>query len=60
MDAEFQQILVDYMGWEKDDLRLPPVQNVDVAGGESLMFDREVREDIRAVFHEGRWTPRQR
>lgn len=60
VDPAFQQTLVDYMGWENYDLRIPPVQNVDVAGGETLMFDREVLEDIRSVFHEGRWTPRQR
>ncbi len=46
------------MGWENYDLRIAPVQNVDVAGGEALLFDREVLEDIRAVFREGRWTPR--
>ncbi|NND71391.1 MAG: DUF1028 domain-containing protein [Rhodothermales bacterium] len=60
LDTEFQQILVDYMGWENYDLRIPPVQNVDVEAGETLMFDREVLEDIRAVYHEGRWKPRVR
>ena len=60
VDEEFQQILVDYMGWENYDLRIPPVQNVDVAGGETLMIDREVLEDIRTVFREGRWKPRRR
>ena len=60
VDVEFQQILVDYMGWENYDLRIPPVQAVDVAGGETLMIDREVLEDIRAVFRERRWKPRQK
>ncbi len=58
VDAEFQQILVDYMGWENYDVRIPPVQNVDVAVGEMLMIDREVLDDMRAVYSEGRWTPR--
>lgn len=59
VDVEFQQILVDYMGWENYDLRIAPVENVDVAAGETLYFDREVLEDIRKVFSEGRWKPRQ-
>jgi hypothetical protein len=58
VDPEFQQILVDYMGWENYDLRIPPVQDVDVAGGATLYFDTEVLEDIRSVFREGRWKPR--
>jgi len=58
VDVEFQQILVDYMGWENYDLRIAPVESVDVAAGETLYFDREVLEDIRAVFREGRWKPR--
>jgi len=60
VDAEFQQILVDFMGWENYDLRIPPVQDVDLASGETLQIDREVLEDIRIVFREGRWKPRQR
>ncbi len=58
VDAAFQQLLVDYMGWENYDLRIPPVQNVNLSAAETLMFDREVLEDIRAVFREGRWKPR--
>ncbi|HYE95274.1 MAG TPA: DUF1028 domain-containing protein, partial [Rubricoccaceae bacterium] len=58
VDAEFQRILVDYMGWENYDLRIPEVQRVDLAAGEPLRIDREVLEDIRAVFREGRWRPR--
>ena len=57
-DPEFQQILVDYMGWENYDLRIAPVQKADVAGGEPLYIDREVLEDIRYVFREGLWKPR--
>ncbi len=60
VDAEFQQLLVDYMGWENYDLRIAPVQNVDLSAGEPLLFDREVLEDIRTVFREGRWKPRRR
>ncbi|MFQ5570123.1 MAG: DUF1028 domain-containing protein [Rhodothermales bacterium] len=60
VDVEFQQILVDYMGWENYDLRIAPVEETDVAGGEPLLFDREVLDDIRAVFHEGRWKPKKR
>lgn len=59
VDPEFQQILVDYMGWENYDLRIAPVQQVDLEAGETLMFDREVLEDIRTVFSEGRWKPKQ-
>jgi uncharacterized Ntn-hydrolase superfamily protein len=60
VDAEFQQILVDYMGWENYDLRIAPVQDVDLSTGEPLMIDREVLADIRAVFREGRWKTRRR
>ncbi len=60
VDAEFQEILVDYMGWENYDLRIAPVQNADVAGGDALMIDKEVLEDIRYVFREGLWKPRRR
>jgi uncharacterized Ntn-hydrolase superfamily protein len=58
VDAEFQQILVDFMGWENYDLRIDEVQNVDLAAGETLRIDREVLEDIRAVYRDGRWRPR--
>jgi uncharacterized Ntn-hydrolase superfamily protein len=59
VDAEFQRILVDFMGWENYDLRIDEVQGVDLAAGETLMIDREVLEDIRAVYREGRWRPRE-
>jgi uncharacterized Ntn-hydrolase superfamily protein len=59
VDAEFQQILVDYMGWENYDLRIAPVQDVDLSSSEALMIDSEVLEDIRYVFREGLWKPRQ-
>ena len=59
VDAAFQQRLVDFMGWENYDLRIPPVQNADLAAGDTLKIDREVLADIRAVFEEGRWTPKQ-
>ncbi len=58
VDAEFQQTLVDYMGWENYDLRIAPVRAVDVAGGKPLYIDREVLADIRYVFREGLWKPR--
>ncbi len=58
VDAEFKQILVDYMGWENYDLRIGPVQKTDVASGEPLLIDREVLEDIRHVYREGLWKPR--
>ncbi len=60
VDEEFQQLLVDYMGWENYDLRIPPVERVNLAAGETLKIDREVLEDMRAVFREGRWKPRVR
>jgi uncharacterized Ntn-hydrolase superfamily protein len=58
VDAEFQRILVDFMGWENYDLRIAPVQEVDLAAGETLRIDREVLDDIRAVFAAGRWRGR--
>ncbi len=58
VDAEFQSILVDFMGWENYDTRIAPVQAVDLAAGESLVIDREVLADIRRVFTERRWQPR--
>ncbi len=58
VDAEFQQILIDYMGWENYDLRIAPVENVDVAGGKTLRIDSEVLADMRSVYKENRWKPR--
>ena len=55
VDAEFQRILTDYMGWENYDLRIDEVADVDLAAGETLRIDREVLEDMRAVFREGRY-----
>ena len=60
VDEEFQNILVDYMGWENYDVRIPPVADVNVAAGEPLYIDSEVLDDIRSVFEEGRWKPRRR
>ncbi len=60
VDDDFQRILVDYMGWENYDLRIEPVARVDLGAGETLYIDREVLADIRSVFEEGRWEPRQR
>lgn len=59
VDAGFQQILVDFMGWENYDLRIDEVQDVDLAAGETLQIDREVLDDIRTVYREGRWRPRE-
>ena len=58
VDAEFQRILADFMGWENYDLRIAPVQAVDLAAGQTLMIDREVLDDIRVVYAGGRWRPR--
>ncbi len=58
VDARFQKTLVDYMGWENYDLRIAPVEAVDLAKGETLRIDREVLDDIRAVHAAGRWKPR--
>jgi len=58
VDSEFQSILVDFMGWENYDLRIAPVQSVDLASGHPLSLDREVLDDIRAVFSARRWRPR--
>ena len=55
VDAEFQKILTDYMGWENYDLRIDEVSGVDLAAGETLRIDREVLADIRDVFREGRY-----
>lgn len=57
VDARFQKLLIDYMGWENYDIRVENVQRVDLAKGESLKIDREVLEDIREVFRTGRWKP---
>ena len=55
VDAEFQSILTDYMGWENYDLRIDEVAGVDLAAGEALRIDREVLDDIRSVFRDGRY-----
>jgi uncharacterized Ntn-hydrolase superfamily protein len=60
VDAGFQGLLVDFMGWENYDVRIAAVQSVDLAKGETLRLDREVLDDIRKVFREGRWKPRVR
>jgi hypothetical protein len=43
---------------ENYDLRIAPVQAIDLAAGGQLVIDREVLADIRAVFATGRWKPR--
>ncbi len=58
VDEEFQKILIDFMGWENYDVRIPPVASVNLAAGDTLKIDREVLEDIRRVFKEGRWKSR--
>ena len=58
VDARFQKTLVDFMGWENYDVRVPEVESVDLGRGETLRIDREVLADIRAVFRSGRWRPR--
>lgn len=55
VDAEFQRILTDYMGWENYDLRIDEVADVDLTSGETLRIDQEVLDDIRAVFRDGRY-----
>ena len=57
VDARFQKLLVDYMGWENYDIRVADVQRIDLAKGEPLLIDREVLADIREVFRSGRWKP---
>lgn len=57
VDARFQKLLVDYMGWENYDIRVEDVQKIDLAKGEKLVIDREVLADIREVFRTGRWKP---
>jgi uncharacterized Ntn-hydrolase superfamily protein len=58
VDARFQKTLVDFMGWENYDVRIPEVEGVDLTKGETLKIDREVLDDIREVFRAGRWKPR--
>lgn len=58
VDQRLQQTLVDYLGWENYDVRIAPVAAVDLAAGEPLVIDREVLDDIRRVFREGRYKPR--
>ena len=51
-------MLVSFMGWENYDLRIA-AGNIDrLDGGETLMIDREVLEDIRTVFKKGLWKPK--
>jgi uncharacterized Ntn-hydrolase superfamily protein len=57
IDARFQGLLVDYMGWENYDIRVEDVRRVDLARGEVLKIDREVLADMREVFRTGRWKP---
>ena len=57
VDARFQKLLVDFMGWENYDIRVEDVQGIDLAKGEPLRIDREVLADIREVFRTGRWKP---
>lgn len=57
IDAPFQKLLIDYMGWENYDIRVENVQRIDLTKGEKLLIDREVLEDIREVFRTGRWKP---
>jgi len=57
VDARFQKLLIDYMGWENYDIRVENVQKIDLAKGETLQIDREVLADIREVFRTGRWKP---
>lgn len=57
VDARFQKLLVDYMGWENYDIRVENVQRIDLARGEPLLIDHEVLADIREVFRTGRWKP---
>jgi uncharacterized Ntn-hydrolase superfamily protein len=40
VDARFQKLLVDYMGWENYDIRVEDVQKIDLAKGETLKIDR--------------------
>ncbi len=58
VNKEFQKILIDFMGWENYDIRIPPVKNVNLAKGELLKIDKEVLQDIRKVFNEKRWKPK--
>ncbi len=57
VDARFQKLLVDFMGWENYDIRVENVQRIDLTKGEPLLIDREVLADIREVFRTGRWKP---
>jgi uncharacterized Ntn-hydrolase superfamily protein len=60
IDEDFQKMLVHFMGWENYDLRIEPVEEVDISAGETLMIDLEVLENIRMVFEEGLWKPKLR
>ncbi len=58
VDATFQRILIDFMGWENYDMRIPAVEAVNLAAGDTLKIDRVMLEHIRQVYREGRWIPR--
>jgi uncharacterized Ntn-hydrolase superfamily protein len=58
VDITFQRILIDFMGWENYDMRIPAVETVNLAAGDTLKIDRVMLEHIRQVYREGRWTPR--
>lgn len=60
VDEEFKEMLINYMGWENYDLRITPVEKINIAAGDTLMIDREVLEDIRMVFKKGLWKPKLR
>lgn len=60
VDKDFQDMLVDFMGWENYDLRISNVKNVDLSAGEKLMIDKEVLKDIKMVFEKGLWKPKLR
>lgn len=55
VNKEFQNILIDFMGWENYDMRIVNVKNVNIENGEVLKIDREVLEDIRMVFKNKAW-----
>lgn len=58
VDTTFQRILIDFMGWENYDMRIPAVEAVDLAAGDTLKIDRVILEHIRQVYREGHWVLR--
>ncbi len=58
VDTTFQRILIDFMGWENYDMRIPAVEAVDLTAGDTLKIDRVMLEHIRKVYREGHWVPR--